>query len=116
MRPSVSAIAANNPSLIVLNHVDHVDVRCRESGNLTPDAAAFIEKVGRAIGSPIRLAGIGQSALVTSSALLRTTWRRRRRAGAEGDVPKYSGGWKRYFELAEGVRGPRTCKGCSRLT
>jgi adenylosuccinate synthase len=43
------AIAANNPSRIVLNHLDYVDPQVKASG-LTPKATAFVEKIERGIG------------------------------------------------------------------
>lgn len=55
------AIAANNPSAIVLNHIDHVDADARTS--LTHRAAEFVEWVAEGIGRPIDLVGLGPDTL-----------------------------------------------------
>jgi adenylosuccinate synthase len=57
-----AAIAANNPSRIVLNHVDHVDADARHG--LTSKAQAFVTKVSAGIERPIDLVGLGPDVLV----------------------------------------------------
>jgi adenylosuccinate synthase len=57
------AISCNQPSLIVLNHVDYVDARCA-SGSLTRKSANFIDEVARRIGRPIDLVGVGPDLLI----------------------------------------------------
>jgi adenylosuccinate synthase len=52
------AIQANQPSRLVLNHLDYVDPQVRD-GDLTAKAAAFVEKVEAGIGRGIDWLGIG---------------------------------------------------------
>jgi adenylosuccinate synthase len=52
------AIQANQPTRIVLNHLDYVDPRVRD-GSLTAKARAFIEKVEADIGHRVDWLGIG---------------------------------------------------------
>jgi adenylosuccinate synthase len=52
-----AAIAVNDPSTIVLNHVDHVDARCRVLGTPTTRAREFVAKTSGEIGMPIRYVG-----------------------------------------------------------
>jgi adenylosuccinate synthase len=52
------AIQANQPTRIVLNHLDYVDPRVRD-GSLTAKAGAFIEAVEADIGHRIDWLGIG---------------------------------------------------------
>jgi adenylosuccinate synthase len=59
------AIAVNNPSLIVLNHVDYVDSRIGETGQMTERAWDFVDYVSRSIGAPIGCVGLGPTAMVT---------------------------------------------------
>lgn len=56
------AIAANAPNLIVLNHVDLVDVKARNG--LTRRAGSFIDQVSTAIGRQVDLVGLGPDQLV----------------------------------------------------
>ena len=58
------AIAVNQPTLIVLNHLDHIDARCREAG-LTSRARAFIGTVSEQIDANVDLAGVGPTAIVS---------------------------------------------------
>jgi adenylosuccinate synthase len=58
------AIAANLPTLTVLNHIDYVDASCAQTGNLTDKARTFVRDVSTSIGAPIDLVGIGPSKLV----------------------------------------------------
>ncbi len=57
------AISCNQPSLIVLNHVDYVDAGCA-SGSLTRKSTDFIDDVARRIGRPIDLVGVGPDLLM----------------------------------------------------
>jgi len=52
------AIEVNNPSRIVLNHLDHVDARCA-SGRITDRARDFVERTEAEIGRRIDLLGFG---------------------------------------------------------
>ena len=61
------AIGVNQPSMIVLNHVDYVDAAAVERG-LTPKAMAFVREVGAAIGRPIDLVGTGPDVLIAPDA------------------------------------------------
>ena len=58
------AIAANNPSRIVLNHLDHVDVNCTKANSLTKQAGRFVQEVESAIGKNIDYFGFGQCSWV----------------------------------------------------
>lgn len=55
----VRAIKANNPSHVVMNHLDYVDARCHCGSSLTPRARRFIEMVESQIGRSIDLVGAG---------------------------------------------------------
>jgi adenylosuccinate synthase len=52
------AIQANQPSRIVLNHLDHVDPRVRD-GSLTTKARLFVEKIEADIGREVDWLGTG---------------------------------------------------------
>lgn len=58
------AIAANNPSRIVMNHVDYVDANCAVSNSLTKQAAKFVQEIEARLGRDIDYFGFSQSALV----------------------------------------------------
>jgi adenylosuccinate synthase len=57
------AIEANQPSRIVLNHLDYVDPRVRD-GCLTAKAAAFVEKVEAGIGRCVDWLGTSPAQLM----------------------------------------------------
>lgn len=57
------AIAANDPTLIVLNHLDHVDARVRDGDASSDDARRFIDDVEQGIGRRIDLVGTGPRSL-----------------------------------------------------
>jgi adenylosuccinate synthase len=57
------AIAANQPTMIVLNHLDYVDRRVRY-GELTTRAEEFLDRVEAEIERPIDLVGLGPDSLV----------------------------------------------------
>jgi adenylosuccinate synthase len=55
------AIAANRPTTIVLNHLDHVDAAA--AAGLTPRALAFLAEVEKQIEQPVDLVGLGPNSL-----------------------------------------------------
>jgi adenylosuccinate synthase len=57
------AIAANNPSRMVLNHIDYVDSRV-SAGVLTDKARRFVEKIEDEIERPIDWLGIGPDRVI----------------------------------------------------
>ncbi len=59
-----SAIEANSPNKIVLNHVDYVDSSCRTSHCLSHKAEQFVNSVEREIGAGIDFVGLGPSGVV----------------------------------------------------
>lgn len=65
------ALAVNQPSLVVLNHVDYVDA-VASSGNLTDKASAFVEDVSNAIDRRIDLVGLGPDSLVAAHCVTAT--------------------------------------------
>lgn len=58
------AIMINRPSAIVLNHVDYVDTRAGERGEMTALAAEFADRVSQSIGASVDLVGLGPSTIV----------------------------------------------------
>jgi adenylosuccinate synthase len=58
------AIVVNQPTMVVLNHVDQIDARCGEAGALTDRARAFVAATAQAIGREVSLVGVGPSTLV----------------------------------------------------
>jgi adenylosuccinate synthase len=58
------AIAVNQPTMIVLNHVDYVDFKVR-SGELTAHAHEFVAQVAADIGRPVDFLGLGPDVLVS---------------------------------------------------
>jgi adenylosuccinate synthase len=58
------AIAVNQPSLIVLNHVDYVDAAARHG--LTAKAARFVDEVAGAIDRRIDFVGLGPDRLLAA--------------------------------------------------
>ncbi len=59
-----AAIEANNPSHIVLNHLDYVDSSCRTTHCLSHKAEQFVNSVEREIGASINFIGFGPSGIV----------------------------------------------------
>ena len=55
------AIEANNPSRIVLNHVDYVDANCAKNNSLTELASEFVQEVELSIGRKIDYFGFSPS-------------------------------------------------------
>lgn len=58
------AMACNNPTTIVLNHVDYVDATCRTDMPLSKKALAFIEWVEHSTGSKVTEVGMGPDSLI----------------------------------------------------
>lgn len=58
------AIIANNPSMIVLNHLDYVDAAA--SGGMTDRASEFLAGVETRIGRQVDLLGLGPDTLITA--------------------------------------------------
>jgi adenylosuccinate synthase len=59
------AIAVNQPTLIVLNHVDYVDAAAARAGALTSTAAKFVDSVSNEIGRSVHMVGLGPDTLVS---------------------------------------------------
>ena len=59
-----SAIEANAPSTIVLNHVDYVDSSCRTTHCLSQKAEQFVNSVELEIGANVDFVGFGPSGVV----------------------------------------------------
>lgn len=59
------AITVNNPSMIVLNHLDYVDAAA--AVGLTDRAAEFVEWVAEGIGRPVDLVGLGPDTLAEAA-------------------------------------------------
>jgi adenylosuccinate synthase len=64
------AIVVNRPSLICLNHLDHVDANCR-GHDLTPAAKEFVLWVDHEIGQAIDYLGTGPDSLIAKPATVR---------------------------------------------
>lgn len=62
-----SAIEANVPTKIVLNHVDYVDAACANSGCMSIDAMKFVRWVAMKIGQKIDYIGLSPSSLISAS-------------------------------------------------
>lgn len=61
--PVRRAIAANDPTVIVLNHLDHIDAAVYGDGPLTERARLFVDSVERDIGRRVDLVGTGPCSL-----------------------------------------------------
>ncbi|WP_417320954.1 adenylosuccinate synthetase [Emcibacter sp.] len=59
-----AAIEANNPSSIVLNHVDYVDVNCKFDSKLTSIANQFICEIERKIDARIDYVGFSPNGII----------------------------------------------------
>jgi len=59
-----SAIEANAPNKIVLNHLDYVDSSCRTTHCLSQKAEQFVNSVERKIRTSIDFVGFGPSGIV----------------------------------------------------
>jgi len=58
-----AAIEVNQPTKLVLNHVDYVDSHCRDLCALTPKAANFVKEVESKIDRSIDLVGFDRKSL-----------------------------------------------------
>ncbi len=58
------AIACNNPTNIVLNHLDYVDLRCRDHNRITQKAMQFTRQVETLVSRRIDCLGIGPETLL----------------------------------------------------
>jgi adenylosuccinate synthase len=61
------AIEANNPTRLVLNHLDYIDANCAITTSLPERTAQFILEVEANLDRPIAYYGFGQSSLVSGS-------------------------------------------------
>ncbi len=59
-----AAIEANNPSHIVLNHLDYIDASCRKTHQLNSKTEQFVAHVEQEIGSKVDFVGFGPSCSV----------------------------------------------------
>lgn len=66
------AIACNNPTKIVLNHVDYVDATSKMRTDLSSKAAMFVREVELLISRKVTHIGIGPDSLIDCSAFLHT--------------------------------------------
>jgi adenylosuccinate synthase len=57
------AIRVNQPSHIVLNHVDHFDARCLALGEVTDRARREVNAIAASLDSPITHIGVGPAHL-----------------------------------------------------
>jgi adenylosuccinate synthase len=53
------AVQANDPTRLVLNHLDHIDSRCRDAHRLTDKADWFVSRVESALNRKVDYAGTG---------------------------------------------------------
>jgi adenylosuccinate synthase len=67
----------NQPTAVVLNHLDYVDARCRLERKLTQRALEFVRNTEEEIGTSISLLGFGPDSLVWHGV-------EQRKAGANG--------------------------------
>ncbi len=58
-----SAIDANTPTMIVLNHLDYVDTRQAQRGAMSNRATSFVAVVERSTGSKVDYLGFGPSSI-----------------------------------------------------
>jgi adenylosuccinate synthase len=61
------AISVNQPTSIVMNHVDLVDAAAAGGDELTPKAAGFVRWAAEEIGQPIDLVGLGPDVLISAT-------------------------------------------------
>jgi adenylosuccinate synthase len=62
------AIAANAPTLVVLNHADYFDHTACRTNQLTPPIRRFVQSAERDIGHRIDLVGVGPTVLFANNA------------------------------------------------
>ena len=61
------AIRANSPTAIYLNHVDYVDISCRDRQHLTQKALKFVNDVQSLIDHKISFIGLGPATVISPS-------------------------------------------------
>jgi adenylosuccinate synthase len=64
------AIAANTPNLIVMNHLDYIDISCNEIHGLTDKSLGFIREVEQGIDAHVDYFGLGPDKLIAREHLL----------------------------------------------
>ena len=62
------AISANQPTVVVMNHVDYVDAQAGVTGEMTLKTHRFIHSASHAIGHRIDYVGLGPAALLEANA------------------------------------------------
>lgn len=62
----IRAISYNNPTKIILNHVDYFDINCR-TGIITDKAKLEVERIEKLIKRPITHLGLGRGSLVENN-------------------------------------------------
>jgi adenylosuccinate synthase len=70
------AILANNPTQIVLNHLDHVDHGCRDMQTLPLSCISFLENIERQIDHPVDIVGVAPNRLISNPLKLHVATRR----------------------------------------
>ncbi|MCT0212146.1 adenylosuccinate synthetase [Synechococcus sp. CS-1326] len=63
------AIQCNQPTRIVLNHIDYVDEESKNAASITPNARNFILQVEKHIGREIDFLGCGRDSICSRNAL-----------------------------------------------
>ncbi len=62
------AIVVNQPTRIVLNHLDYIDTSCRQINKLTAKASEFVNEIELLIGEKIDCTGFGPASLIERTA------------------------------------------------
>jgi adenylosuccinate synthase len=62
-----AALAANAPTMVVMNHLDYIDASCRNQEWIPQRVERFVEQVEGAINRPIDVLGTGPSVLIQRS-------------------------------------------------
>lgn len=63
------AICANNPNVIVLNHLDYIVRECCEYNYLTDKAAFFVNEIEKMIQRPVGYFGLGPDFMLSASVI-----------------------------------------------
>ena len=61
------AIEVNNPTMVVMNHVDYIDATCVGREGLTQKASSFVRTTAEAIGRPIDFVGVSPDPVLLPS-------------------------------------------------
>lgn len=72
----LEAIRVNQPTRVVLNHLDYIDPAVRDRGVLTERALGFLQKVASQINHAVDYVGVSRSSLVATRAEHETAERR----------------------------------------